>query len=220
MSVADKRTYLSNIIEELKVQWPDNHLINIVCHGHSVPAGYHSWANVDMFNSYPMLFHRGLKERFLFAVVNVIVTAIGGEESDKGAARFDTEVLNHNPRVLTIDYGLNDRRIGLEKAEESWRPMIEKSLKRNIKLILLTPTHDNSGIVGPSEYWESLKQHAEQIRRLASEYEVGLVDSFALYENYVASGGDLSDLLSWPNHPNRKGHQIVADELLRWFPIW
>ena len=151
--------------------------------------------------------------------MNVIVTAIGGEESDKGAARFDTEVLNHNPRVLTIDYGLNDRRIGLRKAKASWRSMIEKSLERDIKLILLTPTHDNSGLAGPESDWESLAQHTEQIRRLAAEYEVGLVDSFALFENYVSSGGDLSDLLSWPNHPNRKGHQLVSDELLRWFPI-
>ncbi|MDO8587224.1 MAG: SGNH/GDSL hydrolase family protein [Armatimonadota bacterium] len=219
MSIADRRTYLANIVDELKTQWPENRTVNIVCHGHSVPAGYHSWATVETFKSYPHLFHCGLKERFAFAVVNVIVTAIGGEESDKGAARFDSEVLNHNPRVLTIDYGLNDRRIGLEKAEASWRSMIEKSLQRDIELVLLTPTHDNSGLVGPPEYWESLRQQAGQIRKLADEYEVGLVDSFALYERCVGSGGDLSDLLSWPNHPNRNGHQLVADDLLRWFPI-
>jgi len=216
--IADKRTYISDIIEELRLQWPDNHLVNFVCHGHSVPAGYHSWT-VEPFKSYPHLFHVGLKERFIFAVTNVIVTAIGGEESDRGAARFDAEILSHNPHVMTIDYGLNDRRIGLEKAEASWRSMIEKTLKSHIKLILLTPTHDNTQLAGPAYQWESLCQHAEQIRRLANEYEVGLVDSFALFENYVNSGGDLSDLLSWPNHPNRKGHEIVADELLRWFPI-
>ena len=66
----------------------------------------------------------------------------------------------------------------------------------------------------------ALQNSDEQIRRLASEYEVGVVDSFALFENYVNSGGDLFDLLSWANHPNRKGHQLVADELLRWFPVW
>jgi lysophospholipase L1-like esterase len=120
---------------------------------------------------------------------------------------------------MTIDYGLNDRRVGLQEAEASWRSMIEKALKRHIKLILLTPTHDNTCLAGPVDQWESLCQHAEQIRKLAAEYEVGLVDSFSLFESYINSGGDLSDLLSWPNHPNRKGHQIVADELLRWFPI-
>jgi acyl-CoA thioesterase I len=219
MSIANKRTYMSAIVEDLRVQWPDNHLINFVCHGHSVPAGYHSWAMVEPFRSYPHLFHLGLKERYAFAVTNVIVTAIGGEESDKGAARFEAGVLIHNPRVMTIDYGLNDRRIGLEKAEASWRSMIEEALKRSTKLILLTPTHDHTQLAGPPDMWESLCQHAEQIRKLADEYEVGLVDSFAIFEHYVSSGGDLSDLLSWPNHPNKKGHQLVADEMLRWFPI-
>jgi acyl-CoA thioesterase-1 len=217
--IADRRTYMSDVIEELKLQWPDNHLVDFVCHGHSVPAGYHSWAMVEPFRSYPHLFHYGLKERFAFAVTNVIVTAIGGEMSDSGAARFGAEVLNHTPRVVTIDYGLNDRRIGLEKAEASWRSMIEKALKRNIKLILLTPTHDNTCLAGPADMWQSLCQHAEQIRGLAAEYKVGLVDSLALFENHIESGGDLSDLLSWVNHPNRKGHQIVADDMLRWFPI-
>jgi hypothetical protein len=27
----------------------------------------------------------------------------------------------------------------------------------------------------------------------------------------------ISDLLSWHNHPNGKGHQMVAELLLRWF---
>ena len=30
--------------------------------------------------------------------------------------------------------------------------------------------------------------------------------------------GDLTDLLSWSNHPNRRGHELVAGLLLRWFP--
>lgn len=38
--IADKRAYLSSVTEALKRQWPDNRTVNIVCHGHSVPAGY------------------------------------------------------------------------------------------------------------------------------------------------------------------------------------
>ena len=48
---------------------------------------------------------------------------------------------------------------------------------------------------------------------------MGLVDSFAAFESYVAAGGDPTDLLSWSNHPNRQGHELVARELLRWFAI-
>ena len=219
MSIADKRTYLTDLIEELKLEWPNNHTINIVCHGHSVPAGYFACAFVDTFNAYPHLFHQGLKAIFSPAVINVIVTAIGGEVSSSGAERFEKDVLCHQPRLLTIDYSLNDRGIGLEKAEAAWRTMIEKSSERNIKLILLTPTADQSEMSGCPENWDDLQQHAAQVRKLAAEYEVGLADSLAAYERYTKSGGELTDLLSWVNHPNRKGHEIVAQELMRWFPL-
>ena len=220
MPIANTRTYLSDVIQELRLQWPDNHIINIVCHGHSVPAGYFATPMVDTFNAYPHLLFGLLKDRFPFTTLNMIVTAIGGEESDRGSKRFEEEVLCHRPAVLTIDYGLNDRRIGLAKAEESWRIMIEKSIQRQIKLLLLTPTPDTSGLDDPSsEQWSLLKQHAEQIRSLADEYQVGLVDSFLAFERYVQASGDLTLVLSWKNHPNRKGHELVADQMMRWFTI-
>jgi len=71
---------------------------------------FHKTPVVDTFNAYPHLLHLGLKERFPFAVINVAVTAIGGENSESGAARFERDVLNRKPDVITIDYALNDRR--------------------------------------------------------------------------------------------------------------
>jgi hypothetical protein len=61
----------------------------------------------------------GLAERFPHAVINVIVTAIGGENSESGAERFDRDVLSHRPDLVTIDYALNDRAIGLLRAEKA-----------------------------------------------------------------------------------------------------
>ena len=116
---ADPGTYLTSIAEELKVAWPNNRTVNIVCHGHSVPAGYFKTPLVDTFNAYPHLWHRALKERFPHAVINVINTSIGGESSDRGAARFASEVLTHRPDIVTIDYSLNDRRIGLDAGMQS-----------------------------------------------------------------------------------------------------
>jgi acyl-CoA thioesterase-1 len=216
--IADRRTYLSKITEELRKEWPENRTINIVCHGHSVPAGYFSTPFVDTFNAYPHLLHRKMKEKFPFAVINVIVTAIGGEDSESGALRFEKSVISHHPDVVTIDYGLNDRRIGLRSAELAWKSMIEKCLENNIKVLLLTPILDLSGLFEENkDQWGLLQKHTEQIRKLAEEYEVGLVDCFSLFENYIKNGGDITDLLSWPNHPNRNGHKLIAREIMRWF---
>jgi len=220
MAIADRSAYLREIVNLLLAQWPNNRTVNIVCHGHSVPAGYFATPLVDTFNAYPALLHRDLKHRFPYAVVNVIVTAIGGEGSPKGADRFAADVLCHRPDLVTIDYGLNDRRAGLAWAEAAWRSMIEASLAVGAKVLLLTPTWDNSGVLDPAgNAWRELSCHAAQIRRLAAEYAVGLADSYAAFDAHVAAGGEVTDLLSWSNHPNRRGHELVARELLRWFAI-
>jgi acyl-CoA thioesterase I len=217
MSMADRNTYLSDLINEMNLQWSQNRTINIICHGHSVPSGYFATPMVDTFNAYPHLLHKSLKERFPFAVINVIVTGVGGEDSESGFKRLESEVLCHRPDLITIDYGLNDRRIGLEKAKESWNGMIEIVQKRNTKLLLLTPTMDINEIKLEND--SELKQHARQIRQLAIKYEVGLVDSYSSFDKYIKTDGELTDLLSWPNHPNRKGHELVRDEIIRWFPF-
>ena len=52
---ADPALYLRPIIDSLKTHWPDNRAVNIVCHGHSVPAGYFATPRVDSLNAYPHL---------------------------------------------------------------------------------------------------------------------------------------------------------------------
>ncbi|MBT4500877.1 MAG: SGNH/GDSL hydrolase family protein, partial [Gemmatimonadetes bacterium] len=183
------------------------------------PSGYFATPMVDTFNAYPHLLHRALKHRFPFAVINVIVTAIGGENSQSGAQRFADQVLCHRPDVVAIDYGLNDRGIGLDAARGFWTTMIEQTQQTSARLILLTPTADATQRPSvPSEEQQLLQDHARQIRQLAADYGIGLADSLAAFQSY-AQTGDLGDLLSWSNHPNRQGHELVARELLRWFPI-
>ena len=209
-------TYLADVSALFKKQWPTNRTVNVVCHGHSVPAGYFLTPVVDSLNSYPHLLFTGLKARFPFAVVNVIVTAIGGEDSERGAARFEKDVLSHNPDVVCIDYALNDRGLGVERSRRALVSMITKAKEKQIKVLLLTPTAalsaklDNAG--------DPLNQQAAMIKALAKEQEVGLVDSLAEFQSYVTNGGKLADLMCHENHPNRKGHELVAKKLLEWFP--
>ncbi len=215
-SLPRKEEYLKPISIALKVDWPKNKTVNIVCHGHSVPSGYFQTPLVDTFNAYPHLLHRGLKERFEFAVINVIVTGIGGDASESGASRFVSDVLNHKPDLITIDYGLNDRGIGLERAKVAWESMIVAALSSKIPLILLTPTPDQSSKLNDPQ--DPLNQHAKQIVELANKYHLALVDSLELFKAEISKGTSLPDLMSQINHPNRKGHDIVAAGLLSWFP--
>lgn len=201
--------------KQLKLTWPKNRLVRFVFHGHSVPAGYFRTPNVHRFDSYPTLFHQAICEQYPTAVIDVCVTAIGGENSRPGSKRFADEVLNLKPDVVFIDYALNDRGIGVDAAREHWRSMIEEAQQANVPVVLLTPTPDsNENILDPNT---ALAKHSESIRSLGKEYGIPVVDSYATFKQLVSGGANVDKFLSQRNHPNRKGHQVVADLILPLF---
>lgn len=205
------------LVQLFEAEWPKNRIVTIVCHGHSVPAGYFRTPVVQTFDAYPHLLHLAIKKKFPNAVVNVIVTAIGGETSDQGAARFDRDVMSLRPDVVTIDYALNDRRIGLDKARVAWETMITAAKKGGAKVILLTPSWDLSA--HPEDPNDPLAQHAAQIRELAKKNGVGLADTFGTFLDAQKSGRDMTTLMSQSNHPNRAGHELILKGLLPWFGL-
>lgn len=214
-SIADQATYLNGLKSEMQKEWPKNRILNIVFHGHSVPAGYFKTPQVNTFGAYPNLFLKKLKASYPFAVVNVIVTAIGGENSVKGAERFERDVLIHRPDLILIDYSLNDRGVGLEKAYSAWNQMIKAAKDQDIKVILLTPSPDQN--VNYADPENDLKKHADQIRKIAAENQIGLVDSYQAFEFLYPDKEQLSKYMSQVNHPNELGHELIANELIRWF---
>jgi acyl-CoA thioesterase I len=215
-STADRETYLTDFAREAGKKWPHNRMLTVVCFGHSVPGGYFQGGRVQTMDAYPHLLHQQLSDRYPTAVVRVIVSAIGGENAVRAQSRFEADVLALRPDVLLIDYALNDRAVGLDPTRAAWTSFIERARQQGIAVILLTPTADSTAkLADPAD---PLNQHAEQIRELARTYHTGLVDSLALYKSEAARGVPLNDLLSQNNHPNRRGHELVASEIARWFP--
>lgn len=218
MPLPDPATYLLPLTTAMCRTWPENRNIRIVCHGHSVPSGYFRTPEIRTFDSYPHLLHRLLAERFPWAPISVIVTAIGGEHSETGAARFANDVLSLKPDLVTIDYGLNDRGIGLERAAAAWNAMLTALAGAGVPAIALTPTFDSAGVSPADPASGVLADHARQIRALAAKAGVGLADSHAAWSGHCRAHGSFQALLSQGNHPSRAGHELVAGELIRWFP--
>lgn len=213
---AEQDTYLKPILMEMQKPWPNNRTINFVFHGHSVPSGYFNTPFVNTLKAYPHLTLCFLKERFPYAVINVITTSIGGEQSEQGAVRFKDEVLTMQPDVIFIDYALNDRSIGLERARVAWVKMIEEALVNNRKIVLLTPSPDmNEDILDDNSL---LAKHSNQIKELALFYKIGLVDSYNAFKNRCRAGESLSSYMSQSNHPNEKGHKLIFEEIKKILP--
>ncbi len=213
--IANPSDYLDEIKAELKIEWPQNRTINLVFHGHSVPAGYFKTPIVNTFSSYPFQLLKELKALYPFAVINIINTSIGGENSISGEKRFKSDVLVHKPDVIFIDYALNDGSSGLDKSREAWEKMIRKSLKKDIKVILLTPSPDQR--VDILEKNNVLEKHTKQIRNLSKKYGLGLVDSYDLFRQKVISGDSISVYMSQVNHPNEKGNLLIANGIMKYF---
>lgn len=209
--------YFASLREELRRRWPNNRNLRFVFHGHSVPAGFFKTPRIQRFDSYPMLFQQTMCDAFPTAQIDVSVTAIGGENSKSGAERFGTDVLALKPDVVFIDYSLNDRQIGLEQSERSWRHMIQSCIDQDIKVVLLTPTPDSRERIADQQ--SPLAQHANQVKRLAAEFNVPVIDSYGKFRSLVGTEGSVLDYLSQVNHPNRKGHQVVAKMLTSLFIV-
>lgn len=213
--IADSATYLNDLKSEMKIEWPKNRTINIIFHGHSVPSGYFKTPQVNTMEAYPNLLLKKLKTVYPFVVVNIIVTAIGGENSVQGAERFEREVLILRPDLILIDYGLNDRVCGLEKAYVAWNKMIKFAKDKGIKVILLTPSPDQS--VNNADADNELKKYADQIRKIAAENQIGLADSYQAFSFLYTNKNQLSKYMSQVNHPNELGHKLITTELIKWF---
>lgn len=211
----DSSSYLDDLKTELQIKWPKNRTVNIVFHGHSVPSGYFKTPHVNTLSAYPSLVLQKIKSMYPYAIVNVIVTAIGGENSVQGAERFERDVLVYKPDVVFIDYGLNDRRPGLEKSYAAWSQMIKQAKDQEVKVILLTPSPDQRVDFGSAD--NELKKHADQIKGLARDNKVGLVDSYKAFGFLYSNKDELAKYMSQVNHPNELGHELIAKEIIEYF---
>ena len=204
---------LTPLSDLMKTAWPKNRAIQVVFHGHSVPAGFHKTPEVKTFESYPHLVHMKLKEQYPLAVINVITTAIGGENSISGAARFERDVLSLKPDIIFIDYALNDRRQPDEKVVAAWLAMIAAAKKAKVPVVLLTPTGDSSAKLDDPK--DPLNLRAELIRKIAKEQGVLIADVFAAWKSEIEKGTPQTEILSQVNHPNLKGHTLAAETIFK-----
>lgn len=203
---------IAEVIHDLQQSWPHNHTVNLVAFGHSVPAGYGVTPRVQKRAAYPRLLEDALAVQYPNAVLNVITEAVGGENSTQGRARLQRDVLGHHPRVVLIDYGLNDRGLPLAESRGNLVEILAAVRSAGACPVLLTPTWDTSASIDAPN--DGLNQQAGMIRSLAKSESVPLADSLEGFTRYT---GNRELLMAQANHPNAAGHAIVLKQLLPLF---
>ncbi len=173
--------------------------------------------------------------------VRVINAGIGGNNTQHARARFEKDVLSHDPDVVIIQFGINDAavdvwktppatqpRIALKEYETNLRHFITELRKRNVKVILMTPnplrwTPKMLEMYGKPPYLPEekggfnvlLREYSEAVRKIAKAEDVQLIDIDRAFDEFgKANGESVDDLLLDGIHPNERGHRLIADALI------
>ncbi len=156
--------------------------------------------------------------------------------------RLQEDVLRHKPRVIVMQFGINDSavdvwkmppmtepRVSLSTYIDNYRAMITEAQKQGAKVIVMTTnplrwTSKLRELYGKPPYnadaengFESLNlvQYNEALRKLAAELKVSLVDVHAAYPTFAAKNKTTIDaMLTDGMHPGELGHQLVAEMLV------
>lgn len=168
--------------------------------------------------------------------VTVYNAGVRSNTTANARARFAKDVLAHKPRVVVIQFGINDAavdvwakppatksRVSLADYEKNLRWMIAALREQKIAPVLMTtnPTRWTSKLrelYGKPPYRPDeadgfdapvLSRYNEVVRKLAKELSVPLVDVHAAF-----SAKNPDKLLLDGMHPNDDGHQITAELLV------
>lgn len=169
--------------------------------------------------------------------VTMINSGHGGDNTNTAAARFERDVLAHEPDLVIIQFGINDSaidvwknvtvpRVPIDDYEANIEGFVTALKERGSRVILMTPnplrwTHKLKELYGKPPYDADdpdgfnllLTDYAERVQQLAARNEVPLVDSFTLFAEDEQHTVD--ELLLDGMHPNDAGHAIEADALLK-----
>ncbi len=134
---------------------------------------------------------------------DVINSGVGGDTSAMGKTRFKRDVLDKNPDICIINFGMNDQaevvasgkpNLALDAYTANIRYFITELQKIDCYVVLVTPhtPHNAENYYSPGQYGldytgSHMESFCNAVRNLAAEYNCGLVDI-----NKMAKNEDMS----------------------------
>jgi acyl-CoA thioesterase-1 len=210
---------MPDILPRLYRKLMNGEAVTYVVFGDSISTGAEA---SEEPRKYYNLFVEALRERFPKAVIQIQMKAIGGETSLRALSRVVADVIETNPDLVTIGYGMNDQNkqddgsnaVSLELYKGNIAQMIEAIQKQtDAELILITPCL-------PNPLWkyasDNVAEYAGALRELGAEYGVVIADLQQIWLAELSAGKTHESLLlNNVNHPNDYGHQLYAQSLLQ-----
>jgi len=235
---------MNGILEKVCVQKAGKRMENplkLVFLGDSVTHGcFETWETNGQFdgsNDYESVYHARLK-RMLETVfpkcpVTVINAGIGGDSAAGGLSRMQKDVIDHNPDIAVVCYGLNDVHggmVGLDGYKKTLSLLFGRLSAAKIKTIFMTPNmmctsvwpeYPENGICAKAaaaccrlQTEGVMDLYMDGARQVCRENEVEVCDCYADWKKLEQSGADITSLLANRiNHPTREMHALFAARL-------
>lgn len=148
---------------------------------------------------------------------NFVNTGISGNRSSDLLERFEKDVINHNPNIVTICIGINDvlRKysngdgpVDIETYERNVENMINQTLNKTNNIILLSPY-----VVEPNKENPMLADmiaYGQVCEKLSKKYNLKFIDLQKCFNEYLK---DLNFSIIAPDliHPSIVGHTIISN---------
>jgi lysophospholipase L1-like esterase/pimeloyl-ACP methyl ester carboxylesterase len=183
--------------------------LKIVCLGDSVTGVYY---HTGGRRAWPELLQQVLQQALPTLAVEVINSGISGHTTRDGLARFDRDVLQHQPQIVVISFGLNDlTRLSESQFHDGLAELVQRCREANALPVLCTP---NAVLESSGRPIAKLEKYCGVIRETAAELSVPVCDQYAACQRLLARApGTWRESLSDEIHPNLDGHRRMAETL-------
>lgn len=183
----------------------------------------------DKESAYSTYLNNILSTIFPSVPVNIINAGISGDSALHGLERLERDVLNYNPDLVVVCYGLNDVCGGLDKLEtykNALRNIFIKLKRKKIDVIFMTPNMMNTEISvhitdslirGIAENTMTFQTsglfdlYIAEAVKVCEQMDVKVCDCYKKWKTLAENGVNTTELLANKiNHPNRQMNWLFA----------
>lgn len=183
----------------------------------------------DAPSGYPNLVTQRLKNHFPDLEIEMINAGIGGNTSGDGLNRIQSDIIDINPDIAVVCFGLNDvgqRRI--DDYKNNMTAIFARLKNAGIKTVFMTPNMINTYVHPMSlSILKKTSQNCAQCQNdgtmdiymktaceCARENGAEVCDVYFIWKKMNEYGVDTTELLcNYINHPIRAMHKLFADVL-------
>lgn len=201
--------------------------INIVAFGDSVTHGALGAGEINYETVYWNLLKRKINAVRNYVPVNVINAGIGGITAKGSLGRIERDVLNHNPDLVIVCFGLNDVNGTLENYIDPLKVIFEKCLSYGAETIFMTPNmlntyvaedtskvhYDYAGVTAGYQNGGRMDTYIYEAVKVAKSMGVKVCDCYSEWKKLSETQDTTMMLANRINHPKAEMHELFAQSL-------